>query len=68
MMLLVASAAGLLGGCASEDNLAVGINAACTRTKDCLSGLTCTGGVCLLADAGADGADGAGLMDASVEP
>jgi hypothetical protein len=68
-MLLVASAAGLLGGCASEDNLAVGLNAACTRTKDCQPGLTCTGGVCSLADAGGDGGfDGAGLVDAAIAP
>jgi hypothetical protein len=68
-MLLVASAAALLGRCASEDNVAVGLNAACTRTKDCQPGLTCSGGVCSLADAGADGGiDAASLVDTAVEP
>jgi hypothetical protein len=59
-VLLVASAASLMLACASEDNVTVGLNAACTRTKDCQPGLACTGGVCTPEDGGAEGgSDGA---------
>ena len=64
-ILLAASAVGLLGACASEDNVAASVNGACTRTKDCQAGLSCTSGVCVPADAGGDGGtDDAGLPDA----
>jgi hypothetical protein len=40
------------------DTSPVGVNAACTRTSDCESGLSCVGGVCSPPDAGAP--DGGG--------
>ncbi len=63
-MLLVASATGLLGACASEDNVAAGVNAACTRTKDCQAGLSCTNGVCIPDDAGGEGGTDGAFSDA----
>jgi hypothetical protein len=64
-IVLVASAAGLMLACASEASVTVGVNAACTRTKDCQAGLACTGGVCMPEDSGAEGGlDGAALADA----
>jgi hypothetical protein len=35
------------------DTSQVGVNGACTRTKDCDDGLSCVGGVCLPQEAGA---------------
>ncbi len=65
-MLLVASTAGLLLACSSEDSIAAGVNAACTRTKDCQAGLFCTGGVCTPSDGGTEGgSDATGPVDAS---
>jgi hypothetical protein len=54
-MLLVAAAACVAVACSSEDTVAAGLNGACTRSKDCLVGLTCAGGVCTPLDAGTDG-------------
>ncbi len=51
-VMLVALAAGFGLGCSSEDTEAAGVNAACTRDKDCQQGLACTGGVCTPQDAG----------------
>ncbi len=53
--------------CASEDNVTVGLNAACTRTKDCQPGLACASGVCTPEDSGSEGgSDGAAaLVDSS---
>jgi hypothetical protein len=38
-------------GCGTETTSG-GVNAPCTRDKDCSPGLTCTGGVCLGPEAG----------------
>ena len=50
-LLLVVALAALRDPCGT-DTSPVGVNAACTRTTDCESGLSCVGGVCLLPDAG----------------
>lgn len=64
-MLLVASAAGLLAACSSEDTVAAPVNAACTRTSDCQTRLSCIGGVCTPPEAGTEGGTEAGLVDSS---
>lgn len=48
--LLLVVAVVTIAGC-STDTSTVGVNAACTRTKDCDTGLSCVGGVCSPADA-----------------
>jgi hypothetical protein len=58
VLVLVVALGGLRDPCGT-DTSTVGVNAACTRTKDCDDGLDCVGGVCTPADAGA-AADGAG--------
>ncbi len=64
-LLVVLALAALRDPCGT-DTTQVGVNAACTRTSDCESGLTCVGGVCSLpdegtaADAGADTNDSGG--------
>jgi hypothetical protein len=61
-LLVVLALAALRDPCGT-DTSQVGVNAACTRTSDCESGLTCVGGVCSLpddgtpADAGNEGKD-----------
>jgi hypothetical protein len=50
-ILLVVALSALRDPCGT-DTSPEGVNAACTRTKDCQSGLTCIGGVCSLPDAG----------------
>ena len=52
LVLEVFALAGLRDPCGT-DTSPVGVNAACTRTKDCDNGLTCVGGVCSPPDAGA---------------
>ena len=50
-LLLVVALVALRDPCGT-DTSPVGVNAACTRTTDCESGLTCVGGVCSPPDAG----------------
>ena len=47
-------------GCGGSDSPESGVNAPCTRTKDCSGNLVCTEGVCAAADSGA----GAGVIKA----
>ena len=60
------------GGCGSVDSSsASGLNAPCTRSKDCRDGLTCERGVCTgpdqpERDAGGDATLEAGAPDADV--
>jgi hypothetical protein len=49
-LLLVFAFAALRDPCGT-DTSPEGVNAACTRTKDCEEGLSCVGGVCSLSDA-----------------
>jgi hypothetical protein len=64
--LLLAVALGALRDPCGTEASPVGINGACTRTKDCEEGLACVAGVCSLPDGGAPetgseaGAAGAG--------
>jgi hypothetical protein len=57
------------GGCGDDDANPSGLNAPCTRGYDCISGLSCQGGVCVgpSDDAGVsgDGEAGAGIGDAA---
>jgi hypothetical protein len=55
------------GGCGDEDASPSGVNAPCTRSYDCVSGLTCQGGVCTPPpeDAGLPSDAEAGLQDAA---
>jgi hypothetical protein len=39
-------------GCGGADSPSSGVNAPCTRTKDCTFGLVCTEGVCTEPDSG----------------
>jgi hypothetical protein len=41
-------------GCGSDDDAPGGVNAPCTRGKDCASELVCVQGVCVHPDAGRD--------------
>ena len=50
-LLLVVALAALRDPCGTDAS-PEGVNAACTRTKDCQSGLTCIGGVCSMPDGG----------------
>jgi hypothetical protein len=50
-------------GC-GKDTPADGIDAPCTRTRDCLDGLLCKGGFCDAADGGVSG-DSGSQTDAS---
>ncbi|MGD0528918.1 MAG: hypothetical protein ABSE49_27520 [Polyangiaceae bacterium] len=50
-LLVVLALAALRDPCGT-DTSQVGVNAACTRTSDCESGLACVGGVCSLPDEG----------------
>jgi hypothetical protein len=40
-------------GCGGSDSPSSGVNAPCTRSKDCSGGLVCTEGVCTEPDSGA---------------
>ena len=55
--------------CSSTDSPSSGLNAPCTRSKDCSSSLVCAQGVCSEPDAGLvsedGGADAASVGDAS---
>ncbi len=52
-------------GCSGSDSPSSGVNAPCTRTKDCNGGLVCMEGVCTEPDSGAPAADsGAGIAPA----
>ena len=53
--------------CGGGDTTASGLNAPCTRDKDCKDGLACARGVCADPDASArdDGGGDAALLDAS---
>ena len=44
-------------GCGGADSPSSGVNAPCTRSKDCSGGLVCMEGVCTERDAGALPAD-----------
>jgi hypothetical protein len=70
LMLAVAMGAARDPGCNTETSPG-GVDAPCTRDKDCSNGLSCTGGVCLGPDAGApvesDGGDAAPPSDAPHE-
>jgi hypothetical protein len=66
--LLVAVALAALRDPCGTDTSQVGVNAACTRTSDCESGLTCIGGVCSPPDAEAGTSDGgADVNDAGTD-
>jgi len=56
-VLLLVVALGAMRDPCGTDTSTVGVNAACTRTKDCDEGLSCVGGVCSPPDSGAP-ADG----------
>jgi len=45
-------------GCGGADSPSSGLNAPCTRTKDCSAGLVCAEGVCTEPDAGVVPLDG----------
>jgi hypothetical protein len=62
LTLLIVLGAVLQVAC-STDTPADGLNAPCTRTRDCVDGLQCLGGFCNGGDAGV--ADGASNGDAS---
>ncbi len=52
--------------CGSVDSSSKGLNAPCTRAKDCAAGLVCPSGVCVLPDAGDEaGGDAAAAQDAA---
>lgn len=51
-LLLVVALGAFRDPCGTQTS-AVGLNAPCTRTKDCDNGLTCVDGVCSLGDGGA---------------
>ena len=59
---LAALALGRDPGCGGSESPSSGVNAPCTRSKDCSSGLVCTEGVCTEPDSGAlpNGATDAG--------
>jgi hypothetical protein len=51
-------------GCGSVDSTSSGVNAPCTRDKDCRGDLVCEKGVCTTGDAGAgDAAPGDAAHD-----
>jgi hypothetical protein len=56
LLLAVAIAVSRDPGCDTQ-TAPGGINAPCTREKDCSSGLQCTGGVCVSNEAGPPPAD-----------
>ncbi len=52
-VLLLVVALGALRDPCGTDSGALGVNAPCTRSKDCENGLSCVDGVCSPGDAGA---------------
>jgi hypothetical protein len=57
-------------GCGGSESPSSGVNAPCTRTKDCSGHLVCTEGVCTEADSGtraieSDGGTGTPVGDAA---
>ena len=62
------SLAGRDSGCGSVDSSAGSLNAPCTRSSDCASGLTCQSGLCAgpNEDAGGPPSD-AGIKDAATD-
>lgn len=71
MTAFVLVALGLLGGpgggCDGVGDGEGGVNAPCTRDKDCRDGLSCTEGVCTGPDAGLGDAGPGAAADAAIE-
>lgn len=66
MISLGALALGREPGCGGSESPSSGVNAPCTRSKDCTGGLLCTEGVCAEPDSGAAPVDaGADARDAA---